>query len=555
MTTAAGAHRRARARSVARIGTPSSGATPEGPTRDTPAELARGVLAIQLDGVAPDVLRLAMRRGPMPNLRRLLDEGHRMVTWTAGPPAATSSSQAAILYGDDFDIPAFRWYEKEHRRLMVSNHPADAAIIDARARQHGGLLAGGGASVGNLVAGGAARSALTMGTIATTGATVTLSRWLLDPRFLVAELFRMIGEVLTEVGQSTRQRVRRTRPRVKRGGSFPFLRAVSNVLVRDLTTRIVASDLRAGVPAIYATYVGYDVVAHHAGPMRPDSIRVLARLDEELGLLLRAVARAPRPYDVVVLSDHGQATGAPFRHRFRRTLDDLVRELAAGSTVSSAAGTTETWGHLNEVLSTAVQGERRAARRARRALRPRLRDGYVELGPDRLAARPTPADIVVCASGNLAHIYLSNVPGRVPLESIREFHPGLVEGLIDHPGIEFVLGRTVAGPIVLARGGSRSLVDGTVQGVDPLRKFGPAVARALARLDEFPHAGDLVLNGRVSRRSGNVAAFEELVGSHGGLGGMQTEAFAVVPRDWTGHDVLPDGRAVHELLAGHVPSE
>jgi hypothetical protein len=392
-----------------------------------------------------------------------------------------------------------------------------------------------------------------MGTIATPGGTMSLYRWLLDPRVLVAELFLMIGEVLTEVSQSTRQRVRQVRPRVRRGGSVPFLRAISNVLLRDLTTRIVLANLRTGVPMIYATYVGYDVVAHHAGPMRSDAIRVLARLDREIGLLLAALENAPRTYEIVVLSDHGQSTGAPFRHRFRRTLDEVVRDLAAGSTVASAAGTTETWGHLNEVLSTAVQGNRRAARRARRALRPRLRDGYVELGPDRLAARPTPADIVVTASGNLAHVYLSNVPGRVPIESIREFHPGLVEGLIDHPGIEFVLGRTVAGPIVLARGGSRSLVDGAVQGTDPLATFGPAVARALARLDSFPHSGDLVLNGRVSRRTGEVAAFEDLVGSHGGVGGMQTEAFVIAPADWSLDGPLADGRSVHELLCAHRP--
>ena len=505
-------------------GGPASDETPA----DDPAP-KRGLLIVQLDGVAAEVLRLALRRGPMPILQRLLDGSHRLAEWSAGPPSQTSSSQAAILYGDDFDIPAFRWYEKERGRLMVSNHPADAALIDARARHLGGLLAAGGSSIANLVSGGAPHSTLTIGTLGTPGTSITLSRWLLDPRFVVRELFAMIGEVLREVGQSTRQRMKRVRPRVRRGGSFPFLRAISNVLLRDLTSRIVVSNLRAGIPTIYATYVGYDVVAHHAGPTRPDSIKVLARLDRELGVLLDAADGSPRTYDVVVLSDHGQSTGTPFRHRFHSTLEDVVGQLATGSSVSSAGGTTETWGHLNEVLSAAVQGDRPASRRARRALRPRLRDGYVELGPDRLAARPTPADIVVCASGNLAHIYLSNVPGRVPLESIREFHPGLVEGLIDHPGIEFVLGQTVAGPIVLGRRGSRSLTDGTVEGIDPLAAFGPSVADALRRLDAYPHSGDLIVNGRVNTRTGDVAAFEDLVGSHGGLGGDQTHAFVIAP--------------------------
>lgn len=537
---------------------PDPEADPEAlPRADDAAEHTppRGLLVIQLDGVAPHVLRLALRRGPMPALGALLATSHELVPWRVGPPSQTSSSQAAILYGNDFDIPAFRWYEKEHRRLMVSNHPADAALIDDRARSHSGLLAIHGSSVGNLVSGGATQSALTMGTIASGSGAIALYRWLLDPRFLVAELFLMIREVLVEAGQGTRQRVKGVRPRVRRGGSFPFLRAISNVLLRDLTTRIVSSNLRTGVPVIYATYVGYDVVAHHAGPARPDAIKVLARLDKELALLLDAVREAPRTYDVVVLSDHGQTIGVPFRHRFKESLEDVVRRLASGSSVSSNSGTTETWGYLNDVLSAAVQGNRRGARRARRALRPRLRDGYVEIGPDRLSARPTPADIVVCASGNLAHVYLSNVPGRVPIESVREILPGLVEGLIDHPGIEFVMGQSVAGPIVFTRGGAR-LVDGAeAKGVDPLRKFGPAAIKALRRLDEYPHSGDLILNGRVNRRDGSVVAFEDLVGSHGGLGGPQTEAFAIVPEEWDVPDTLPDGLALHDVLAAHVPEK
>jgi hypothetical protein len=523
--------------------------------RSEPESTRRGLLIIQLDGVAPGVLRVALRRGPMPALRRLLATGHRFTTWMAGIPAQTSSSQAAIMYGDDFDIPGFRWYEKETRRLVVSNHPADAALIERRAAREHGILAMGGSSVANLVSGGAGQSTLTMSTLVTGASAYVLSRWILNPRFLVAELFLMIREVLIEVGQATRQRVRNIRPRVRRGGSVPFLRAISNVMLRDLTTSVLLSNLRAGLPVMYGTYVGYDVVAHHAGPSTPDAIKALAQLDLELARLFAAADAAPRRYDVVVLSDHGQSTSAPFRIRYGRRLEEVVSGLAAGSSVSSAGGTTETWGHLNEVLSASVQGDRPSARRARRYLAPRIRDGYVEVGPDRLAARPDPADLVVCASGNLAHVYLTNLPGRVPLETTRELHPGLVEGLIDHRGIEFVMGQAASGSLVLSRYGARNLDDGSIQGLDPLAGFGSDAIAALRRLNEFPHTGDLVLNGRVDKVDGVVAAFEDLAGSHGGLGGPQSEAFLIAPDRWNVPDRLPSGHAIHELLAKHVPGE
>ena len=148
-----------------------------------------GVLVIQLDGVSRDALERGLRRGPMPTVRHLIERGsHHLHGWRAGAPAQTSSSQAAILYGDDFDIPSFRWYEKDRGRLMVSNHPGDAAEIDRRARRNGGLLAHHGASIGNLFSGGAPRSVLTMGTMTSEVRSGELWRMLLRPRFLARDL-------------------------------------------------------------------------------------------------------------------------------------------------------------------------------------------------------------------------------------------------------------------------------------------------------------------------------------------------------------------------------
>ena len=47
------------------------------------------------------------------------------------------------------------------------------------------------------------------------------------------------------------------------------------------------------------------------------------------------------------------------------------------------------------------------------------------------------------------------------------------------------------------------------------------------------HAPDLLLISQYDPELGEVAAFEELVGSHGGLGGPQTEPFILHPTDWS----------------------
>jgi len=50
------------------------------------------------------------------------------------------------------------------------------------------------------------------------------------------------------------------------------------------------------------------------------------------------------------------------------------------------------------------------------------------------------------------------------------------------------------------------------------------------RVMDFPHAGDLMVISTVYE-DGTVAALEELIGNHGGLGGEQTDAFLFHPAD------------------------
>jgi hypothetical protein len=71
-----------------------------------------------------------------------------------------------------------------------------------------------------------------------------------------------------------------------------------------------------------------------------------------------------------------------------------------------------------------------------------------------------------------------------------------------------------------------------VTGSDPLEPFGQPDHHSaqFLRLAEYPHAGDLIVNSTLYP-DGHVAAFEELIGSHGGLGGQQTEAFLFHPAD------------------------
>jgi hypothetical protein len=513
-----------------------------------------GIIVVQLDGLAASTLERAISAGYMPTLQGWLASGrHRLVSWDCGVPSMTSSSQAGILYGRNEDIPGFRWYEKERKRLLVSNHPGDAAELERRLSPAEGLLERDGSSLANLLSGDARRTALTLSAL---GRGLERSDefylYLLNPTTFWQTFGAAVREVLLEIREGWRQRLRNVRPRVGRGGSFPFLRAASNVVLRDLTAHMLRQDMELGVRIAYSTFVGYDVVAHHAGPERPDALRVLRELDGLIAALEQSADEAPRRYAFVVLSDHGQVQGATFRQRYGRPLEELVRELAHARSVAAPRGRGETWGYLSALLSEAVQGEQRAARRARRVLRPRTRGPYVEVGPDRYRKRRQDAEVVVCASGGLGLVYLADWPGRLSLEGIENVYPGLIEGLVAHEGIAFcMVGSEQHGPVVLGPAGLHRLEDGWVEGVDPLASFGPEAEDHLRRLHAFRHVGDVVVIGRYDPLTGEVTAFEELVGSHGGLGGKQNVPFLLFPAGWPlpGQPIV--GAAdVHRLLRG-----
>jgi len=341
----------------------------------------------------------------------------------------------------------------------------------------------------------------------------------------------VLWEICLELVAATRQRRRDVQPRGHRGGTYPLLRAGLCVWVRDVVVFSALQDMFRGVPAVYATFASYDEVAHHSGLERPDTLEALRKLDQRFGLIERARAYAPRPYEIVVLSDHGQTQGATFLQRNGYSLAELVqRSLASGDVEDLYAGD-ENATAVNKAMKEATG---RAAGTADRA---------------RIEA-PAKHDVVVLGSGNLGLIYLMRSPHRLTLEEIEERHPQLIPALCGHPHVAFALVRSGAeGPLVLGGDGRHRLSDGRVTGTDPLARFSSRAARHLQRTDGFPHVADIVVNSFYDPMTEEGCAFEELISFHGGLGGPQTRAFILHPVHFTVPDQpIVGAEAVHRLL-------
>jgi hypothetical protein len=507
-----------------------------------------GVLIVQLDGLSEPLLSWAVKAGNLPNLGRWVRTGsHAMVGWHTGMPATTPASQAGIMHGDATQVPAFRWYEKESRRLIVTNRPRDAADVERRISTGRGLLADGGASISNVFSGDAPTSLLTFSNAGLPGRSARgYLTFVASPYGLARALVLSIGEMLKEVQQARRQRRRNVYPRVTRHAAYVALRAVTNVVLRDLNVSLIAEQMSRGAPVIFCDFVDYDEVAHHAGPLRPESMQTLEGLDRVLGTLHRLAANAARRYEIVVLSDHGQSQGATFRQRYGEMLEDVVaallRQPESADAVATPSDVAEELGRVNVLLGGPAGRDVRKDAEARACAPAPAHGGE--------ARAETAAPVVTVASGNLAMIYIADHTERLTLEDIAGIHPDLVPGLARHPGVGFVVVRSGAdGPVAIGQAGRHWLRDGRVDGIDPLARYGPNAARDLLAHQGMAHVGDLVVVSRLDAGTEEVAAFEELVGSHGGIGGWQTEAILVHPATWRrdGRDLTgPD--AVHRQL-------
>jgi uncharacterized membrane protein YvlD (DUF360 family) len=491
-----------------------------------------GILYLEIDGLALPVLQRAMRDGHAPEMAAWLREGtHRLAEWETDLSSQTGASQAGLLLGSNDDIPAFRWVEKESGRLMTCSAPPDCEEIERRHTVGRGLLAGGGASRSNLLSGGADHVILTISRMAAEKKANPGYRTFFANGFNVTRtLVLFFYEVGLEWIAAARGIRRDVRPRGRRGGKYPFLRAALAVAVRDITVYSLLGDMMKGRPAAYACFAGYDEVAHHSGLERADTLEVLRKLDQQFARLARARRYAARPYEIVVLSDHGQTQGATFKQRNGYGLDDLVRRSLEGRTVSGLRTGDENDSAVSHAFQDATGGK--TSQRAKNDV--------------------SGEETVVLGSGNLGLVYLMEEKRRLTLEEMEARHPRLIPALRGHPHVGWLLVRSAEhGPLVLGARGVRYLADDRVEGEDPLAGFSPNAASHLRRTDGFAHVADIMVGSFYDGQLDEGCAFEELISFHGGMGGPQTRATLLYPaRLPLPAEPIVGAEAAHDVLAG-----
>lgn len=524
--------------------------------RKVSPEEGRGIVMLEVDGLSYQRIKGAIEAGLMPTLKSMMDEeGYQLSRVEAGVPPTTPACQAGILQGNNTNIPAFRWLDKKTGKLLAGGGAAE--VVEPILSDGNGLLRGG-VSVGNMFSGDAEKSILTFSKIRAGTPEDKKMRaqdmfWLMrNPYFLTRTLVLFFGDVLLEIWQGWQQKRKNVYPRLNRlHNGYPLLRAAVNVFLRDIGTYFTILDIIRGAPAIYTLYAGYDEVAHHSGVHTRDADITLTQFDRQVARIKRVIeTKTTRPYEILILSDHGQSWGPTFKQRYGVSILEFIQEqmphgvtvVGSGGGDDGTIGVSAMMDELQNIQDSKEGGaiSQSAVRGAQRLIKNNLDnlDSFKEIQP---------AKVTLAYGGNGALVYFDLFDRRIKLSELNAAYPGMVDSLVQHEGIGFVIAFDEdLDPIAFGKNGARNLHTGDVIGEDPLLPYGDVELRAwqLQRLADFENSGDLILNSTLYP-DGTVAALEELIGNHGGLGGEQTDAYLFHPGDM----IVPKTRGAFEVKA------
>jgi uncharacterized membrane protein YvlD (DUF360 family) len=548
-----------------------------------------GVIMLEIDGLSINTLKKAIDKGVMPTVKSWIDNNtHTLKEWETDLSSQTGASQAGILHGNNEGIVAYRWVEKENdNRIMVSGKLSHAPEIESRISNGKGLLVNG-ISIGNMFSGDSKLSVLTSSKLKriTRIYNKTLHSVFLESYNFQRIFILFLWDIIIEFKSQIMHRIKNIQPRLRRTVVYAAIRAGANVVLREATTEVLASEIfRGEIDTAYATFMGYDEVAHHSGVEDDDVWGVLKQIDIQFSRLTSTIEMNDRDYKLVILSDHGQSKGATFKQRYGIRLRDYVRSLLPDDLMLFK--TEYNIDHFRD----AVLPENRQLQ----SLKERMQnirgdlfddDGYIQNirreiqdkkpdiifeseqykklqkrysnnldyitsyeGQQQSTKKAKDSELIVLGSGNLGLIYLTQWKQRLTYEEIVMLFPELIPGLINHSGIGFILVNSLTnGGMIIGKNGIYYLDSDAIDGENPLEGFGKNAAHHLKRQNGFKNMPDILVNSFYDERTDEVCAFEELIGSHGGLGGNQTKPFILYPSEWEDPGELVGSQSIYKFL-------
>ena len=465
------------------------------------------LVILHIDGMGADALQRALDRGHMPFVRELIErEGYQIQRYRCGVPSTTPFAQAGILYGDNSEIPCFRWWDRERRVLVQFG--AGSTFKKVADKYFAGCtpLTRGGACIAACYPGEAAddfgiayhdrsygrqprsRSAANV-----------LVPYLANPLHLADWAWQAAAVFGRTARDYAVARSRRRRP----AAPYVATDVVEEIFVHHLTRYAVAKAMREGYSPIYAGFYAYDETGHAFGPEDESSRRVLKHVDHSVRKIARS--RGGR-YELVVLSDHGQVETRTFRAVNGKAFGEVIAGMLDGFHVKEAKGG--------------------------------------EYGPNEEDAR---GHLIATLSGGAAHLYFGDQRTRMSHSDVQSRFPQLPARLAGLREVAFLMLRQGGDDVFVTRAGE---LRGPA--VKPLLRAydePDVLFEQLSRLNSFQACGDIVVFGAFV--DGKQVNFENQAGGHGSIGGEQMHPFVLAKKEWAlDLSGVKGAHQLHSVLSG-----
>lgn len=480
-----------------------------------PADEAKSLILVQIDGLGNKALLEAMEKGYTPNLAALAgDPGFRLTPFLNGIPTVTMAIQTEMFYGKL--APGNEWYSKARGREITATE-AERDLSAESGLLHGGRVylseLSGGASKGADVRRIIKDDTRRMGTVRAvlkelmTGGPL-FARYLLVHNPLVS-IPRFLYHTVRDVIKMKRD-FKKAGFTTKIDKQAPYFFSLTGNLWSNIAMEGLKRAVRKKVPVAYADFSTYDEFAHYYGASAKDSFESLRKIDKQVGEVARVAKK--NGAKLIVFSDHGQTPSRGFIAKYGMKAQELVDKTLAETVLSAK-----------------------------------------------------PGELAFSHVYSMGNIYVKDTPGHVELDAFRSRYPGFVEKLLEHPGIGTIAARRDGGVEIMGPGGTaRISLTGkllSLTGKDPLEAYADKDSTAdklrlqLINYIGQEEAGDLVVfapyaNGKTLDYNSKYTLMSE----HGGIGGEQMHPFVLY--DPSATPMKPEGmldaRGFYRALIGPV---
>jgi hypothetical protein len=467
------------------------------------------IIILQIDGLGYADALEAIHAGHMPFLKKLLsEEEYEILKYRSGIPSSTPYVQAGILYGDNSEIPSFRWWDRQEKKTIqvIDN---TFAGVDYKYFKKSKPLLKKGAAIASLFAGGSksafAVSYVDRGTSRITNAFSKdiFIQLLMNPLQNIRwhwHTFKKTLRISLEIVKSI------IKKRAVDWAHFPMY-LLDQLFLFYPTSIAIKKALGANYPVTYAGFYSYDNVSHIFGKKTSHGNGILKDIDNALKSISK-VMKEKKGTELIILSDHGETKFNYIANKTGKTFAEIVSAYLPEHEISEIPGKT---------------------------IKPQTK---------------TKGKIHLAYTGGLAHLYDTSRTRRMSYKQIVKKFPGLIEKIVKNPEI--------AGAIVKDGNDNLFITQENVYSLNPplsynvkqfLTRFDhpEIVAKQLSALNSFKNSGDIII---IAEHENDLQiSFETLVCGHGSVGGGQSHPFILLKKS---HKLdtksMTDARELHPFF-------